>query len=91
MKEIVIILILAVVAFFVYLAIKGLKIEDKNNNNIPDVVEDKFNKVKEEVVSRAKEVSKELSDVKEAVKEVGRQASQVPGAVAGKKRPGRKK
>lgn len=85
--------ILITVTVFVYLAVNGSKaglFDDKNDNNIPDVVEEKVKKVKQEVVSRAKEVSKEVSDVKNAVKEVGKQISHVPGAVAGKKRAGRK-
>jgi len=85
--------IFVVTLIFTYLAVNGSKaglFEDKNDNNIPDVVEEKVKKVKNEVVSRAKEVSKEVSDVKNAVKEVGKQISHVPGAVAGKKRAGRK-
>lgn len=93
MVIIAVISILLVVTAFVYLAVRGAKeglFDDKNNNNVPDIVEDKVKKVKNEVVSRAKEVSKEVSDVKKAVKEVGKQLSHVPGAVTGKKRSGRK-
>lgn len=90
MTTFIIILILAVFSFFIYLAVKGLKIEDKNNNNIPDVIEDKAKAIKEEVKARVAEVTKEVADVKKAVKEVGKQASHIPGAAAGKKRAGRK-
>lgn len=47
MTTLIIILILSVFSFFIYLAIKGLKIEDKNDNNIPDFVEEIEAKVKE--------------------------------------------
>jgi hypothetical protein len=83
-----------VIAAFVFLAIKARKagfLEDDNGNYIPDVVEDRAKKVKDEVASRAKEVSKEVSDVGAALKEVGKQASHIPGAVAGKRRAGKKK
>lgn len=85
--------ILLVVTAFVYLAVRGAKeglFDDKNNNNIPDVVEDKAKAIKKEVKDRVREVTKEVADVKNAVKEVGKQASHIPGAVAGKKRSGRK-
>lgn len=93
MVVIAILSIFVVALIFTYLAVNGSKaglFEDKNDNNVPDIVEEKVKKVKSEVVSRAKEVSKEISDVKEAVKEVGKQLSHVPNAVAGKKRSGRK-
>ena len=47
MNTLIIILILSVFSFFIYLAIKGLRIEDKNDNNIPDFVEEIEAKVKE--------------------------------------------
>lgn len=54
MTTFIIILILTVFSFFIYLAIKGLKIEDKNDNNIPDFVEEIEAKVKEVVVEAKK-------------------------------------
>lgn len=83
-----------VIAGLVFLAIKAKNagfLEDANGNYVPDVVEDKAKKIKDEVAARAKEVSKEVADVGAAVKEVGKQASHVPGAVAGKRRSGRQK
>lgn len=83
-----------VIAGLVFLAIKAKNagfLEDANGNYVPDVVEDKAKKIKDEVTARAKEVSKEVADVGAAVKEVGKQASHVPGAVAGKRRSGRQK
>lgn len=44
MNTLIIILILSVFSFFIYLAVKGLKIEDKNDNNIPDVIEEEVKK-----------------------------------------------
>ena len=85
--------IFVVALIFTYLAVIGSKaglFDDHNDNNIPDIIEDKVKKVKKEVASRIDEVSKEVSDVKKAIKEVGKQASHIPGAVSGKKRSGRK-
>lgn len=84
---------LLLIAAFVFLAIKAKNagfLDDENNNNIPDVVEEKVKVIKDETVARAHEVSNELKDVGNAVKEVGKQISHVPGAIAGKRRSGRK-
>lgn len=89
-----VIALVLVLAGLVFLAIKAKDagfLDDANGNYVPDVVEDKAKKIKDEVTSRAKEVSKEVADVGAAVKEVGKQASHIPGAVAGKRRSGRQK
>ena len=49
--------ILAIAGLGIYLGMKSGKIEDKNNNNIPDAVEEKVEDVKE-VVEKAKKVVK---------------------------------
>jgi uncharacterized protein HemX len=66
--------------------IKKGKIADRDNDLIPDVVEDTIKDVKEktaEVKRRAKNVKKELKDVVKEVKDVA-------DAAKGKKRQGRK-
>ena len=64
MNVFIIILILTVFSFFIYLAVKGLKIEDKNDNNIPDFVEEIEAKVKEVVVEAKKQVPDKKRQVK---------------------------
>lgn len=64
MNVFIIILILTVFSFFIYLAVKGLKIEDKNDNNIPDFVEEIEAKVKEVVLEAKKQVPAKKRQVK---------------------------
>jgi len=77
------ILILAVLAgagLITFVLMKQGKIEDKDGNNIPDVIDNKIEEVKEvveEVKVKAKRVKEEAGDVVKAVKEVGKQANQV--------------
>jgi hypothetical protein len=59
--------------------------KDENNNMIPDVIEKKFNDLKDEVSSRMNNVGEELKDVSKAIKEVGNQIGDVPKAFKGKK------
>jgi methyl-accepting chemotaxis protein len=73
------------------------KIQDKDKNNIPDVVDDKVKKVKEvakevttEIKSRLDEVKLEASDVTKAIKEVAKQSVDVVQAANGSKRRGKK-
>lgn len=90
----VIIGILAVCAAVYYWYWKRGKINDRDQDLIPDEVEDTIEKVKKvtkEVKRRAKNVKKELKDVVDAAKEVGNQAGDVVKAVKGKKRQGRRK
>ena len=74
----------------IWLTRKGLT-QDENKNFIPDSIEDKFNKLKEELSHRVDRVGEELKDVSEAIKEVGNQIGDVPKAASGKERKGRKK
>ena len=87
-------IISAVIAVAVIFALmKFGKIEDKDGNNIPDVVDEKVKKVKEvanEVKERAKRVSEEAADVVKAVKEVANQSKDVIDAAKGDKRKGKK-
>lgn len=63
------------------------KIKDDDKDMIADVAEEAAAEIKE----RAKRVVQEMQDVKDAVKEVGNQLGDIPAAVAGKNRTGRKK
>lgn len=63
---------------------------DDNNNMIPDILEEKFADLKEDVTTRVDRVGQELSDVGKAIKEVGNQIGDIPKAATGKTRPGRK-
>ena len=87
-------IISAIVAVAVIFALmKFGKIEDKDGNNIPDVVDEKVKKVKEvanEIQSRVKRVSEEAADVVKAVKEVAKQTEDVVEAIKGDKRKGKK-
>lgn len=62
------------------------KIKDEDKNLIADSVED----VAAEIKERAKRVVQEINDVSDAVKEVGNQLGDIPKAVGGKGRVGRK-
>ena len=82
--------LIAVAAGAYFLLIKKGKIEDKDNDFIADVVEDKVDSIKKEVKRRTKNVKAEIGDVKKASKELLDQAVDVAEAVAGKPRKGRK-
>ena len=74
---------LAVAGGITYFLMKKGKIADANKNNIPDVIDEKVEKVKavvKETKARVKRVSEESKDVVAAVKEVGKQVSQVAKA-----------
>jgi mevalonate kinase len=78
------------IAFF---AMKKGMIEDKDGNNIPDVIDVKIEETKEvvkEVKKRAKRIKEEVSDVVEASKEVTKQIKGVAKAAKGEPRVGRK-
>jgi len=53
-------------------------------------VDEKAAEVAKETIDRAKAVGKELKDVADAIGEVGNQIGDIPDALAGKKRKGRK-
>jgi uncharacterized protein YoxC len=85
----VIILLIIVNVSAIWLTKKGLT-KDDNNNMIPDILEEKFNDLKEDVSIRVDRVGEELKDVGKAIKEVGNQIGDIPKAATGKTRPGRK-
>ena len=66
------------------------KIKDADKNFIPDVIEDKAAKVKEQTMHRLGRIKEELADVGNAIKEVGNQIGDLPDAAKGKTRKGRK-
>jgi len=79
-------------AVIIYLE-KTKKIEDKDGNLIPDVLEEKIEEAKEvvkEVKVRAKRVAEEAKDVVVAAKEVVKQSKDVVSAAKGGSRRGRK-
>jgi non-homologous end joining protein Ku len=81
---------IAAVLFYLF---RTKKIEDKNNNYIPDAIEDKIEDAKEvvkEIKSRVEQVKAEAADVVEAVKEVAKQSGDVVQAAKGNKRKGKK-
>lgn len=63
------------------------KIKDSDRDMIADAVEDTAAEIKE----RTKRLVQEMNDVGSAIKEVGNQIGDIPGAVSGKTRSGRKK
>ena len=73
----------------IWLTKKGLT-KDENNNMIPDILEEKFAKMKDDVSKRVDRVGEELKDVTKAIKEVGNQIGDVPSAMKGQNRSGKK-
>ena len=89
-----ILLALLVAGGIAYLLMKSGKIEDANNNNIPDAIEKKVEEVKEKVEvvkERAKRVKEEVVDVVKATKKVVDQAKDITNAAKGGARKGAKK
>ena len=66
------------------------KIKDADKDFIPDAIEDKAIKVKEQTMHRLGRIKEELADVGAAIKEVGNQIGDLPDAAKGKTRKGRK-
>lgn len=95
MSNIILILIAVVIALIIvnilaiWMTKKGLT-KDENNNMIPDILEEKFAELKDDVSIRVERVGQELKDVSKAIKEVGNQIGDIPKAATGKTRPGRK-
>lgn len=95
MSNIILILIAVIIALIIvnilaiWMTKKGLT-KDENNNMIPDILEEKFAELKDDVSIRVERVGQELKDVSKAIKEVGNQIGDIPKAATGKTRPGRK-
>ena len=81
-----IISVLSILLNFYLINIYTGKIKDADRDFIADSVEDIATEIKE----RAKRVAQEIEDVSIAVKEVGNQLGDIPNAVSGKSRVGRK-
>lgn len=85
---------LVVAGAVTFFLMKTGKIEDKDRNNIPDVVEEKLKEVKDVakvVKERAKRVVEESKDVVEAAKKVVKQSKDIVTAANGNQsRKGRK-
>ena len=84
---VILLIIINVVA--IWLTKKGLT-KDENNNMIPDILEEKFAQMKNDVSKRVDRVGQELRDVTKAIKEVGNQIGDVPKAMGGNNRAGKK-
>lgn len=80
----------AILVAAIWMNKKGI-LKDDNNNYVPDVAEDKAKKIKKETLRRAKRVSEETKDVLDSLKEVGNQIGDIPKAIKGEERKGRKK
>jgi len=68
---------------------KGI-IKDKDKDLLPDELEDKAQKVKEATMHSLSRVKEELIDIKNSIVEVGNQIGDLPDAIKGKERSGRK-
>ncbi len=76
----IILAVLLVGGVFAYFGMKSGKIEDKNNNNIPDVIEDKIEDVKEVAVKVKKAAKKVEAVAKTVVVEKKKPAAKKPAA-----------
>lgn len=90
----IVVLILVILAAAIVAAIwmnkKGF-LTDDNDNYVPDAAEAAVRKAKDESVRRAKRLAEESKDVLGAIKEVGNQIGDIPAAIKGEARKGRKK
>lgn len=81
-----IIAVLSILLNFYLIYLYTGKIKDADRDMIADVAEEAAAEIKQ----RAQTVVQEMKDVGAAVKEVGNQIGDIPSAVAGKTRTGRK-
>ena len=77
---------LAMLALIIIFLMKNDIIEDKDENLIPDKMEDIY----EEAQSRLIEVKKEYQDVKSSLEDLKKQIKDIKNAAEGKKKRGRK-
>jgi ABC-type Na+ efflux pump permease subunit len=94
MTLLLIILAVLIIGFGItFFLMKTGKIEDKDGNNVPDVIDTKIKETKEiveDVKVKVKRVKEETSDVVKAVKEVTKQVTDITNAAKGEPRKGRK-
>jgi hypothetical protein len=90
MEPLIIILGISLIANFILGLMHLNKIKDEDKDFIPDAIEDKAIKVKEQTMHRLGRIKEELADVGAAIKEVGNQIGDLPDAAKGKTRKGRK-
>ena len=90
MEPLIIILGISLIVNFILGLMHLNKIKDEDKDFIPDAIEDKATKVKEQTMHRLGRIKEELADVGAAIKEVGNQIGDLPDAVKGKTRKGRK-
>jgi flagellar basal body-associated protein FliL len=76
----IIVAVLAIGGAFAYFGMKSGKIEDKNNNNIPDAIEEKIEEVKEVAVKVKKVADKAKKVAKTVVVEKKKPAAKKPAA-----------
>jgi gas vesicle protein len=76
--------ILAVGAAVIYFLTKSGKIEDKDGNFIPDVIEDKFDDIKEDISETIQKAKTRVKKVKAELKDVREELSDVVSAIKGK-------
>ena len=81
-----IVAILSILLNFYLIYLYTGKIKDADRDMIADAAEEAVAEIKD----RAQSVVKEMNDVGAAIKEVGNQIGDIPSAVAGKTRTGRK-
>jgi len=81
-----VITVLSILLNFYLIYLYTGKIKDSDRDMIADAVEDTAAEIKE----RTKRLVQEMNDVGSAIKEVGNQIGDIPGAVTGKTRSGRK-
>jgi hypothetical protein len=67
-----VVIFLAVAGGITYLLMRKGKIQDLNNNNIPDVIEEKVAEVKETATNLKNDVKAKTKKAKEIVKEVAK-------------------
>ncbi len=75
----IIVAVLAIGGVFAYFGMKSGKIEDKNNNNIPDAIENKIEEVKE-VAVKVKKVAEKAQKVAKTVVVDKKPAAKKPAA-----------
>ena len=76
----IILAVLAIGGTFAYFGMKSGKIEDKNNNNIPDAIENKIEEAKEVAVKVKKVADKAKKVAKTVVVEKKKPAAKKPAA-----------